>query len=88
MEATLCHPSVHSSLTANVHCSEGLWSDTVSPLIFSRTTPAVALCHGALAALDLKDQPSHMLQKFTDEIEVRVIQIKALHSHGPRCGPQ
>ena len=30
--------------------------------------PVVALCHGGPAALDLQDQPLHVLQQFIDEV--------------------
>ena len=40
--------------------------------------PVVALCHGDPAALDQQDWPFHMSQQFTNEIDFRAGQLRAL----------
>lgn len=39
----------------------------------------VALCHGNLVALDLRDWPLHVLQQCTDEEDVDIGHLKALY---------
>lgn len=68
------YPSVHTSLLVNVHCRPiSHWSDsrpvassTPSTLHLHQACSQLScycLCHGASAALDLQDQPFHVLQQ-------------------------
>jgi len=50
---------------------------TGTPLCDNNSYPAVALCHGDPAALDLQDWPLHMLQHLTDGVDFGVSQLKA-----------
>ena len=90
MGAVLCRSVLFCphTLLANIHCNEslvcfpGLWLPLhyLDWILMGTPSgyPAVALCHGGPAALDLQDPPFHTTQQFIDEVDVGVGQPRAL----------
>jgi hypothetical protein len=88
---TICltvYPFPQTASLANDHCSEPLvWFEASGfcPTIIPGSSqgllsdnPAVALGHGASAALDLWDPPLQTPQQFIDRVDVGVDQLRAL----------
>ena len=82
------YPSVCTSWHADDHCNESLIWFKVSDLCHTiniGSSPGlllvysvVTLCHQVPAALDQQDRLFYVLQRFTDDVDVGVRQLKAL----------